>query len=176
MTTLTGHLTDAQAQRLLDGVLDAARDADVERHAATCADCQALVESYRALAAALGEMDPLAAAPLPDGFTADVMARIDARERLVARERRLALAILGGTLASAVAIFAVAGAGAWAPTVARWVDGIGEAARALRVGSGFVPTLVSALRIHILVAATAVAAPLLLALSRLVPARESRTA
>jgi len=176
MTTFTGHLTDAQAQRLLDGAIDPARDADVQRHAATCASCQALVESYRALAAALEDLDPAAAAPLPEGFTAEVMARIDARERMVARERRLALAILGGALAAAAAIFAVAGAGAWAPTVARWVDGLGEAARALRIGSGFVPTLVSAFRVQILVAAAIAAAPILLALSRLVPARDARTA
>jgi anti-sigma factor RsiW len=176
MTTFTGHLTDAQAQRLLDGALDPTRDADVEHHAASCDGCRALVDSYRALAAALEDLDPVAAAPLPEGFTADVMARIDARERLVARERRLAVAILGGALAAAVAVFAVAGSGAWAPTVARWVDGLGEAARAIRIGSSFVPTLVSALRVPILVAAAAVAAPLLLALSRLVPARDARTA
>ncbi|HSN91209.1 MAG TPA: anti-sigma factor [Anaeromyxobacteraceae bacterium] len=176
MTTFTGHLTDAQAQRLLDGALDSARDAGVERHAAACPECQALVESYRALADALGDLDPAAAAPLPDGFTAGVMARIDARERLVARERRLALTILGGAMAAAVAVVAVAGAGAWAPTVARWVDGLGEAAHAFRVGSTFVPTLVGVFRVQILVVAAVAAAAVLFALSRLVPARDARTA
>jgi anti-sigma factor RsiW len=176
MTNLSGHLTDAQAQRLVDGALDPVRDAGVPRHAEACAECQGLVESYRALAEALSNLDPAAAAPLPGGFTAGVMARIDARERVVARERRLALLILGGAVAAAAAVFAIGGASAWAPTLARWVDGLGEASRALRIGSSFVPTLVSALRVQILVGAAVVAAPLLLALSRLVPARDARTA
>jgi anti-sigma factor RsiW len=176
MTTFTGHLTDAQAQRLLDGALDPARDAGVELHAEACPGCRDLVDSYRALADALADLDPAAAVPLPGGFTAEVMSRIDARERLVARERRLALVILGGAVAAAAAVFAVAGADAWTPAVARWVDGLGEASRALRVGRSFVPTVVGALRVHILVGAAILAAPLLLALSRLVPARDARTA
>jgi anti-sigma factor RsiW len=168
MTTFTGHLTDAQAQRALDGMLDPARDAGVERHLAGCAECQALVASYEALADALGGLDD--ALPLPDDFTGAVIARIDARERAAARDRRLAVGILAGVALAAVATFALAGASAWAPTFSRWADGVGDVLRAFRVGAGFVPTLVSALRVQIVLAAGIVALPLLVALARLMPA------
>ncbi|HEY6100340.1 MAG TPA: anti-sigma factor [Anaeromyxobacter sp.] len=174
MTTFSGHLTDAQAQRLLDGALEPSRDGGVESHLAGCAECQALVESYRALCEALGGLDA-ELPPLPDDFTAAVLAGIDLRERAVARDRRLAFGILAGVLAAAVAVFAVAGAGAWAPTLSGWADGLGSTARAVRIGAGFVPTVVHALRLQILLAAAAVALPLLIAFARLMPAPAPRT-
>jgi anti-sigma factor RsiW len=174
MTTFTGHLTDAQAQRALEGMLDPARDVGVEGHLAGCAACQALVASYEALSDALGGLDD--GLPLPEDFTAGVLARIDATERAAARERRLALGILGGVVAAAVAVFALAGAGAWAPTFSRWADVVGDAIRTVRVGAGFVPTLVSALRLQIVLAAGIVALPVLVALARLMPAPRTEAA
>jgi anti-sigma factor RsiW len=175
MTNFTGHLTDAQAQRLLDGALDPSRDAEVEKHAGVCPACQVLVESYRALAAALDGLE-LEVPELPLDFTRAVVSRIDQREREASWNRRVAFGILAGVVAATVAVFAVAGAGAWAPTLAGWADGLGEAARAIRVAGGFVPTVVSALRVQILVVAAAVAAPILLGLWRLMPAPRPETA
>ena len=114
MTTFTGHLTDAQAQRLVDGVLSPAEAPEVERHAAACLECQALV--------------------------------------------------------------AVAGPGAWAPALSSGVDQLGELARVLRIGAGFVPAVVGALRLQIVLAAAAFALPLLLALARLMPAPRPESA
>ena len=119
MTTFTGHLTDAQAQRLVDGVLSTAEAPEVERHAAACLECQALVESYRMLE---GALDALAEPELPDDFTFGVLAR------------------------------------------------------ALRIGAGFVPAVVGALRLQIVLAAAAFALPLLLALARLMPAPRPESA
>jgi anti-sigma factor RsiW len=172
MTTFSGHLTDAQAQRVVDGALLEAETALVERHVAECLECQATVESYRALAVAL---EDLAVPPLPADFTAGVFARIDARERAAARERRWALGILGGAAVATVVAFVAAGAGAWAPAVSTAADAFGTLARAVRIGAGFVPTLVGAFRLQIILAAAAVAVPLLVALARLMPAPEPRT-
>ena len=175
MTTFTGHLTDAQAQRVLDGALDPARDGGVETHLAGCPECQVLVESYRALSEALDGLDA-AMPPVPEDFTETVLARIDAREHAVARDRRLAFGILAGVLAAAAAVFAIAGSGAWAPTLSGIADSLGSAARAFRIGAGFVPTVVHALRLHILLASGMTALILLLAFARLMPAHRTETA
>ncbi len=173
--TFSGHLTDAQAQRLLEGALDPVRDAEVEAHAASCAGCQALLASDRALDDAL---DGLAALEpdLPDGFTDAVLARVDAAERLRHRERGLALGILGAAVAAAVAAFALAGARAWAPALSGWAGTLGEAARGLQISAGFLPTVVGALRLQIVLAAALLGLPLLLALARLIPAHRPETA
>jgi anti-sigma factor RsiW len=167
MTTFTGHLTDAQAQRLVDGVLSEAETHGVERHAAGCAECEALVESYRVLA---GALDDLVVPNLPADFTSSVLARIDAAERETARERRFALGILAGVVGLAAALFVVAGPGVWAPALSSGVDQLGDLARALRIGAGFVPAIVGALRLQIILAAATFAVPLLLGLARLMPA------
>ena len=143
MTTLTGHLTDALAQRLVDGQLSAAEAPDVERHVAGCAECQATVETYRLLASAL---DDLEIPPLPADFTDVVLARIEAQELAVARERRHAVAIFAGVVAATALAFAVAGASAWAPALSSLAEGLGSAARALQIGGSFLPKIVSALR------------------------------
>lgn len=166
MTTFTGHLTDAQAQRLVDGMLLGGETAEVEGHARGCLECEALVASYRALGDALGDLE---LPPLPADFTESVLARIETRERAAVRERTAALSILAAVVAAAVAVFALAGASAWAPTIARGADGLGAALRALRIGAGFVPEVVAALRVQIVLAAATVAIPLLVALSRLMP-------
>jgi anti-sigma factor RsiW len=171
MTTITGHLTDALAQRYVDGVLGEAEAAEISRHAAACLECSATVESYRMLSAALEDLEVPA---LPASFTEDVLALVDARERALARERRYAVAILATVFVATAAVFAVLGAGAWAPVVASIADGLGGAARAVRIGAGFVPALVKALRLEIILAVAAFALPLLLALARLMPAPTPR--
>jgi anti-sigma factor RsiW len=173
MTPFDGHLDDAQAQRLVDDALVDAEAAQVRAHARSCADCRALVDSYRALDDALSGLE---LPPLPADFTEGVLSRIDANERALARERRLAVGILVGVLAAAVAVFAAAGAAAWAPAVARASRGLGDVLLASRVVSGAVPTLVSALRLELLLAVALLAVPLLLALSRLIPAPRPETA
>ena len=171
MTSFTGHLTDAQAQQVVDGALLEAEAATVERHVAECLECQAAVESYRVLAVAL---EGLAVPPLPADFTAGVFARIDAHERASVHERRWALGILGGAAVATILAFVAAGAGAWAPAVSTAAEGFGALARAVRIGAGFVPALVGAFRLQIILAAAAVAVPLLVALARLMPAPEAR--
>ena len=170
---ITAHLTDELAQRLVDGALDPAHGADVAEHAGTCAACGSLVESYRALGAALDGLD---VPELPADFTGAVLARIDVAERTRARERWLALTILAGVTAAACAVFALAGAGAWSPVLTRLADALGAGVRVVRIGSGFVPELVSALRLPIVLAIAAVGIPLLLALARLVPSPRSEVA
>ncbi len=171
MTTFTGHLTDAQAQRLVDGMLSAAEAAEVEAHEETCLECQALVESYRVLAGALEE---LPVPELPADFTASVLSAIDVRERAAARERRFAFGILGGVAVVLVALVLLAGPGAWAPAMSRAIDRGGEAIHALRIGAGFVPAVVAALRLQIVLAVAAFVLPLVVALARLMPAPTAR--
>jgi anti-sigma factor RsiW len=171
MTTLTGHLTDALAQRLVDGALSAAEAPDVERHVAGCAGCQATVETYRLLASALEDLE---VPPLPADFTAGVLSRIDAHERALARERRHAVAIFVGACAAVAAAFVAAGAAAWAPAVSSAAETFGAVARALQIASTFVPQVVGALRLQIILATAALALPLLVALARLVPAPAAR--
>lgn len=173
MTPLDGHLTDSQAQALVDGALPADQALEAERHAAGCAACQANVALYRMLAAALDDLD---VPTLPADFTDGVLARIDARERSLARERKHAVAILAGVVLATVAAFAAAGATAWAPVVSSSADLLAEAVRALRIGWSFIPDVVGALRFQIIFAAAALALPFLLALSRLMPTPRAETA
>jgi anti-sigma factor RsiW len=171
MNTFDGHLTDEQAQRVVDGALLEAETAAVERHVAECPACEAAVESYRMLAVALEDLE---LPPLPDDFTAGVFARIDAHERAAARERNWALGILAGVALATVVAFVAAGAGPWAPAVSAVADRFGDAARAVRIGAGFVPALVGAFRLQIILVGAAIAIPLLIALARLMPAPEAR--
>jgi anti-sigma factor RsiW len=172
MTTFSGHLTDAQAQRLVDGVPRLEEASEVESHAACCAECQALVESYRALEAALEGLEPT---PLPADFTKGVIARIETRERAAARERRLAAAISAAVLA-AITATALAGSSVWVPAAARLVDQMSAAGRALQVGAEVLPPLVSALRLPIAALCAVVAFPVLFALSRLIPSQRTEIA
>jgi anti-sigma factor RsiW len=167
MTTPNGHLTDALAQRLVDGALPEDETLVAEAHVASCAACAAEVEAYRLLSSSL---DDLGQPALPADFTEGVLARIDAQEGALARERRHAVAILAGVIAATAAAFVVAGAGAWAPTLSSAADLFGSVVRVLQVGSTFVPEIVSALRLQIVLAAAALALPLLLGLVRLIPA------
>jgi anti-sigma factor RsiW len=172
MTTITGHLNDAQAQRLLDGLLFPDERADVETHHGACAECQALVESYRALAEAL---DGLAAPELPLDFTEGVLALVDARERAAARERRFALGIAAAAVACA-GVALVLGLGAWGPGLAAAVESLGSAGRALRLGLDIATPVVSALRLYIALASALAAMPVLFLLSRLMPTPSAQIA
>jgi anti-sigma factor RsiW len=172
MNTFSGHLTDAMAQRLLDGLLDGEQDAGAELHVAGCAGCAALVESYRILGDALGD---LVVPELPADFTASVLERIEVVEVRQARERRLAVSVLAGVLLLAAGALVAAGAGGVASAVGGWADGLAEATRALRIGRGLVPGLLAALRLPLLAGAAAVAVPLLLGLTRLMPAPRTQS-
>ncbi len=173
MTNPSLHLTDAQAQRLVDGMLSAAEAPAVERHAAACAECRATVETYRLLASALEDLE---VPPLPADFTDGVLALVESRERALARERRHAVAIVGVLAACTVGAFAVAGASAWAQFLSSVAESLGTAVRALQVADTFVPHLVGALRLQIIVAAAALAVPFLLVLSRLMPQQRTEIA
>jgi len=172
MTTISGHLTDAMAQRLLDGLLDPDADAGAEAHAAGCPECAALVESYRLLARAL---DQLEVPDLPADFTASVLERLDRLEAARARERRFALAVLASLLAVGAGALLAAGVGGLASTVGDVAESLGQATRALRLSRGVLPGLLSALRLPLLVGAAAVAIPLLFGLTRLMPAHRTET-
>ncbi len=173
MTALDRHLTDEIAQRLLEGSLPAGEAGIAEAHAAGCAGCAALVESYRILSSAL---DDLSIEPPPGDFTEGVLARIDLRERAAARERRHGLSIFAGVVLATLGAFALAGPGAWAPEISALAERVGDAARAFQIGGSFVPDILGALRVQILVVSAVAAVPLLLLLSRFVPSPEAESA
>jgi hypothetical protein len=163
---MTRHLDDALAQGLVDGLLPGPDRAACAAHVATCADCALLVDSYRALSEALDDLD----APLPPaGFTQAVMAAVDERERVRTWERRLALGIVGVAACAAIALFAAAGASAWAPALSGFFDGLAPLFTVATAVSDALRPVVGALRLQIAVACAAAALPLLLALARLVP-------
>jgi len=172
MTTFTGHLTDSQAQRLVDGALLDAERSMVLEHQAACLECQALAASYHALSDALDDLE------LPElalDFTEGVLARIDVRERAAARERRFAAAIVA---AGAIALVAALGlsVGQWGDAVVGALDFLARAGHTLRLSAEVATPVVSALRLHIGLACAVVAVPLLVALSRLMPAPVTETA
>jgi anti-sigma factor RsiW len=163
---MNAHLTDEQAQSLVDGLLPARVREACQAHAGACAECGVLVASYVALGEALGDLD----APLPPpDFTDVVMDRIEAHEHVRVWERRLAVGILGAAACGALLIFALAGVNAWAPVVSRISDALGGTVRALSIGADVFPPLLRALRLQISVACGVVGFPLFYALSRLVP-------
>ncbi len=162
------HLSDDLAQSLVDGLLPATLRGQCETHAAGCAECQVLVDSYRVLGDALADLD----APLPPpDFTDCVMERIATCDRVRAWERRLALGIVGFAACIALVFFAFAGVSAWAPALSRGSDRVGEAASAIILGANVLSPILRALRLQIALGCTAVGLPLLFALSRLVPRR-----
>ena len=167
MTTLSGHLTEAQAQRLLDGQLDPSSDAGVEEHLACCSECCALVDSFSALGAALAG---LSAPELPADFTTGVMCCIDEVERSATRERRAGLVLAAAVLLVSGLGVAAAGATGLGSVVSAASEQLEFGLRAFRVGAGVLPGLLSALRLPLLLATTALSLPLFYGLSRLMPA------
>lgn len=162
------HLTEEEAQRLVDGLLDRERRDACRAHAEDCPECALLVESYSALCDALGGLD---LPPAPADFTNSVMSRIEAIEENEVWERRLALGILLVTASIAVGVFLVAGGNAWAPALSRVCGKLGEFVGTLSLGASVLGPIVRALRLEIALACTVLALPLLFALSRLVPRR-----
>jgi anti-sigma factor RsiW len=172
MTTVSGHLTEAQAQRLLDGMLDATTDTGVEAHVACCQECCALVDSFSALGNALGD---LPVPELPADFTARVMCCIEDAERAAARERRWAFGVAAAVLAMAAVSLGAAGASGLGHAVSTVSDQLDLAAQAIRVGAGVLPGLFSALRLQLLLATSALALPIIYGLSRLMPAARTES-
>ena len=166
MTNLSGHLTDAQAQRLLDGLLRDGEAGEVAAHAEACPECAELVESYRALALALEE---LPAPELPLDFTAGVLERVEQAERTAARERRAAVAVLAAAAGGLVAALLLGGVAGWLPSATRLADQLGALSRALQLGAQILPPLVGAVRLPLAACAALLAFPLLFALSRFIP-------
>ncbi len=171
MTAL--HLDDERAQLFVEGMLPAPEAALAEQHLAGCPGCRVLVESHRALAEALSGLE---APEPPAGFTAAVLARVERRQRLLAWERGLGVAILASAAAAAGALFAGAGQSAWADAVSGALRSLGGVATALRIGGEVAGPVVSALRPQIIAGCAAVALPLFFLLARLTPARRSESA
>jgi len=172
MTTVSGHLTEAQAQRLLERSLDPVADAGAAEHAASCDECAALVESFRALDDAL---DGLEVPELPADFTAQVMARIDDAERAAARERTWAFGLAAAVGLVGVLALVAAGATGLGNAVSTVSEQLDLAARAVRVAAGVLPGLLSALRLQLLLATTALSLPIMYGLSRLMPAARAQS-
>jgi anti-sigma factor RsiW len=163
---MSGHLGDERAQAFVDDLVGGAEREACRVHAAACADCRLLVDSYRALAASLEGLETPAP---PEGFTAAVLQRIDVAEAQRAWERRLSLGILGAAAGLAVLLFALSGAGAWAPLAGRLVEALGATITTTTVVREVASPLLHALRLQIVLGCAALGLPLLIALSRLVP-------
>jgi anti-sigma factor RsiW len=166
VTNLSGHLTDAQAQRLLDGLLRDGEAGEVAAHLDACPDCAALVESYQALSLAL---EQLPSPELPADFTAGVLERVEVAERAAARERRAAAAVLAAAAAGLAAALVLGGIGGWLPSASRLADQLGALSHALQLGAQVLPPLLGAIRLPLAALATLLAFPLLFALSRFIP-------
>ena len=172
MTTIHRHLNAAQAQRLIDEVLDPDGDAGVAAHAATCLECRALVDSFRLLG---GALDRLEVPELPSDFTAQVMSRIDGAERAAARERRWALGLAASVILVAGVGVLAAGANGLGHTVSALSEQLDLAARGISVGAGVLPGLFSALRLQLLLTTTALSLLIIYGLSRLMPAARTES-
>jgi anti-sigma factor RsiW len=158
------HLTDALAQRWVDGVLPAPDAARAAEHATDCPDCAALAESYRALSMAL---DALPGPEVPGDFTAGVLLRVEALDRAASRERRAAAVVLSGIAAALAAALLVGGNGAWVPDAARLAQELGTVTHAFRVGAQVLVPLVAVLRLPIAAVCAMLCVPLLFAVFRL---------
>jgi len=163
VTVPRAHLSDEEAQRLLEGLFDEGEAASCATHAAECPECAELVESYRALSRRLEAM------PLPDlpaGFTAAVLRAVGERERALSRERSSAALVSLGAAGALLLALVLGGNGAWVPHAARMAQELAALAGALRLGADLVPALF-ALRLPVAVLSALFALPLLLALFRL---------
>jgi len=168
MTTgFSPHLSDAQAQRLLDGVLRPDEADEVTAHAEACTVCAALVESYRALSA---ELEALPVSELPDDFTAGVLARVEQHERTAARERGSAAIVVASVLAALAGLVAFGGGSAWIPTATQFADELGVAAHTFRLGAEILPPVLVALRLPIGAICAALFLLVAFVLHRLAPA------
>ncbi len=166
---MSAHLDDAKAQALVDCCLSERERCACEEHVACCPDCALVVDSYRALGAALDDLD----APMPPAdFTGEVMCCIDEAERARAWERRVGGAILGVALVASLALVALAGAADWAQRVSALATGFGQLARAADVAGDLFGPILRAFRTQIAIACGAAVIPLLLAIRRLSPRQD----
>jgi anti-sigma factor RsiW len=163
---MTRHLTDEVAQAYVDRALTAEERARWAGHLDRCAECGLLVDSYRALTAALDSLDAPVA---PAGFTAAVMEGIELSERQRAWNRRLALGILGVATFLALVLVGVAGSAGWALVLSGAAGAFARAAAAASLAVEVGAPLVRALRLQIAIGCGALVLPILFALSRLVP-------
>ncbi|MGC3998300.1 MAG: anti-sigma factor [Anaeromyxobacter sp.] len=173
MTTPTPHLSDAQAQLLVDGALLPFEATAHEAHAAGCPDCRALILSYRLLGEALGDLE---VPEIPLDFTEGVMASIELRQHRVARERRWAIGILAAVSAALVTVAVLSGGTAWLPATQRLTSSLTSTLSAFHAGADLLGPVVSALRVQIAALCAAVALPFLFLLSRLMPAPRTEIA
>jgi anti-sigma factor RsiW len=164
---MTHHLDDVAAQRLAEGGLPAEEEARAGAHVARCPDCALLLESHRALAAALDGLD---LPEVPADFTAGVLAEVARRERAAARDRR-AVAIIGGATLAGLAVALAAGARpAWIPAATELAEQLGIVVSAFHLGAEVLPGLLGALRLPLAAACALLALPLVLTLPRLAAA------
>src|SRR5689334_1991910 len=116
---MSAHLSDEILQQLADGLLQGAPLAAAEVHLLECGACAALCDEYASLFEGLESMP---VPPPPARFTAQVMARVEARERDLAHERRVAFATLAGSAVIATGCFAAAGDSALAHQLSSWLQ------------------------------------------------------
>ncbi len=167
------HLTEDEAQLLLEDCLSESDAARVAAHVAACPHCEAMVASFQALSEALSA---LPVAEPPADFTAGVMARIEEQESVRAAERRVTAAVLGTVAASIVAALAIAGQSAWAPALSAASSAAVQLLQAVRISTDVLSPVVSALRLQIIVGVAAVGIPLFLAIARLSAPRHGHQA
>ena len=157
------HLSDDTLQALVDGALDAEARATSEAHLASCPACTALNAEYASL---FGDLAQLQVPALPPRFAAAVMAQVDVRERILARQRAVAACTLVGSALVGAACFVLAGNGAWARQLSELLAG---ALQLTRLGQVLLTAVQPALRafwMPLFVAAAGLCLPTLLALYR----------
>ena len=137
MNTLAGHLTDAQAQRVVDGAL---LEAEAARGRAARGGVPRVPGRRRVVPRCSRPRSRTSRSRRsPTDFTAGVFARIDAHERAAARERRWALGILAGVASRPSPRSSRPARGAGRPRSRRWPDELGDAAPRGPHRRGFVP-------------------------------------
>ncbi len=165
---MIGHLDDAQAQRLAEGSLPAGEERAAAAHADACPACAGLVESHRALQAAL---NGLSRPDAPPDVTRGVLEQVERRERAAARDGWAALAT-GAAALVAMAAAVLAGAHhLWVPAATGLAEQLGVVAGALHLGAEVLPGLLGSLRLPAAAGCALLAFPLLLTLPRLAAAR-----
>ena len=167
------HVSDAEAQLLLEDALEPTDRTRIEEHLAGCTDCMATVLSFEALAQALSTL-PVAEPP-PD-FTAGVMARIDEQERSLAGDRRVAVAVLGAVAALLTLAVLLAGPAAWAGLLSGASAAAASAIQVTHIGVDVLAPVFSALRLPLLVGTAGFAIVIVLTLTRLAQPRQVETA
>jgi anti-sigma factor RsiW len=103
---MTTHPAEHTLNEFVDGDLDAAERAAVQRHLDVCAECAALAADLRSVARAAGALEPLA--PPAEGW-----ARLEARIRRERTGLQVFRSFVGLAAAAVLIIAAVAGLRVW---------------------------------------------------------------